>query len=48
MLLAIAGIFLILGMLGLAAFYCGKEEVQAMMRDGDVLGRPPVRRAQLQ
>ena len=35
-------------MLGLAAFYCGKEQVQAMLRDGDVIGRPPVRRAQLQ
>jgi hypothetical protein len=48
MLLALAGIVLILGMLGLAAFYCGKEQVQAMLRDGDVLGRPPVRRAQWQ
>jgi uncharacterized membrane protein YqiK len=45
MLLAIAGIFLILGLLGLAAFYCAKEQLQAVLRDGDVLGRPPVRRA---
>ena len=48
MLLAIAGIFLILGILGLAAFYCGKETVQAMLRDGEVLGRRPVRRADSQ
>ena len=48
MLLAIAGVVLILGILGLAAFYCGREQVQAMLRDGDVLGRPPVRRAHSQ
>jgi hypothetical protein len=48
MLLAIAGIFLILGILGLAAFYCGKEQVQAMLRDGDVLRRRPVRPADSQ
>ena len=48
MLLPVAGIFLILGILGLAAFYCGKEQVQAMLRDGEVLGRRPVRRADSQ
>ena len=48
MLFTIAGIFLILGILGLAAFFCGKEQLQAMLRDGDVLGRPPVRRAHSQ
>ena len=48
MLLATAGIFLILAILGLSAFYCGKEQVQAMLRDGDVLGRRPVRRADSQ
>jgi hypothetical protein len=48
MLFAIAGIFLILGILGLAAFFCGREQLQAMLRDGDVLGRPPVRRAHSQ
>ena len=48
MLLAISGIFLIIGILGLAAFYCGKEQVQAMLRDGEALGRRPVRRADSQ
>jgi hypothetical protein len=48
MLLAIAGICLILGILGLAAFYCGKEQLHTMWRDGDALGRPAVRRANSQ
>jgi hypothetical protein len=48
MLLAIAGIFLILGILGLTAFFCGKEQLHEMLRDEDVLGRPPVRRADSQ
>jgi hypothetical protein len=48
MLLAIAGIFLILGILGLAAFYCGKEQLHTMLRDGDVLGRRAIRRADSQ
>jgi hypothetical protein len=49
MLLAIAGIFLILGLLGLAAFLCakecGKEQVDALLSDGQVIGRPPAHRA---
>lgn len=48
MLLAIAGIFLILGILGLAAFYCGKEQVQAMLRDGEAIGRRQIPRADSQ
>jgi hypothetical protein len=48
MLLAIAGIFLILGILGLAAFFCGKEQLHEMLRDGGVIGRRAVRRADSQ
>jgi len=49
MLLAIAGIFLILGLLGLAAFLCakecGKEQLDNLLSDGQVIGRPQARRA---
>lgn len=49
MLLAITGIFLILGLLGLAAFFCarecGKEQLDAILSDGQVIGRPSARRA---
>jgi hypothetical protein len=49
MLLAIAGILLIVGLLGLAAFLCGKEcgkeQVDAMLSDGQVIGRSSARRA---
>jgi hypothetical protein len=48
MLLAIAGIVLIVGLLGLAAFLCGKEcgkeQLDALLNDGQVIGRPPARR----
>jgi hypothetical protein len=40
MLLAIAGIFLILGLLGFTAFLVGKEHLDAMKRDEEILGRP--------
>jgi hypothetical protein len=43
MLLAIAGILLIVGLLGLAAFL--KEQLDAMLSDGQVIGRPSARRA---
>jgi hypothetical protein len=49
MLLAIAGILLIVGMLGLAAFFCakecGKEQLDALLSDRQVMGRPSARRA---
>jgi hypothetical protein len=49
MLLAIAGILLIVGLLGLAAFLCGrecgKEQLDAILSDGQVIGRPSARRA---
>jgi hypothetical protein len=49
MLLAIAGILLIVALLGLAAFLCarecGKEQSDDMLGDGQVIGRPPARRA---
>jgi hypothetical protein len=49
MLLAIAGISLIVGLLGLAAFLCakecGKEQLDTMLSDGQVMGKPPARRA---
>jgi hypothetical protein len=49
MLLAIAGILLIVGLLGLAAFLCGKEcgkeQVDGMLSDGQVIGRSSARRA---
>jgi hypothetical protein len=49
MLLAIAGILLIVGLLGLAAFFCakecGKEQLDNLLSDGQVIGRPPARRA---
>jgi hypothetical protein len=38
-LLAIAGIFLILGLLGFTAFLAGKEHLKAMQRDEDILSR---------
>lgn len=40
MLLAIAGILLIVGLLGFAAFLVGKEQLNSMRRDEEVLGRP--------
>jgi hypothetical protein len=43
MLLATAGILLIVGLLGLAAFLCGKECGKEQL--GQVIGRPPARRA---
>jgi hypothetical protein len=49
MLLAILGILLIVALLGLAAFLCarecGKEQLDDMLGDGQVIGRPPARRA---
>jgi len=49
MLLAIAGILLITGLLGLAAFLCakecGREQLDDMLGDGQVIGRPSARRA---
>jgi hypothetical protein len=39
MLLVIAGIFLILGLLGFTAFLVGKEQLNAMRRDDEILGR---------
>jgi hypothetical protein len=49
MLLAIVGIFLIVGLLGMAAFFCGKEcgkeQLDNLLSDGQVMGRPPARRA---
>jgi hypothetical protein len=49
MLLAIAGILLIVGLLGLAAYLCGKEcgkeQLDTMLSDGQVIGRPSARRA---
>ena len=39
MLLAIAGICLILGLLGFTAFLAGKEHLKAMQRDEDILSR---------
>jgi hypothetical protein len=51
MLLAIAGILLIVGLLGLAAFFCakecGKEQVENLLSDGQVMGRTSARRAHL-
>lgn len=46
MLLAMAGIFLILGLLGVAAFFVGKEQLDAMLSDGQAIGRAPARSAQ--
>jgi hypothetical protein len=40
MFLAIAGILLILGLLGFTAFLVGKEHLNAMRRDEEILGRP--------
>jgi hypothetical protein len=40
MLLAIAGILLIVGLLGFAAFLVGKEHLNALRRDQEVLGEP--------
>jgi len=49
MLLAIAGILLIVGLLGLAAYLCGKEcgkeQLDALLSDGQVIGRTSARRA---
>jgi hypothetical protein len=51
MFLAITGIFLILGLLGLAAFLCakecGKEHSDTILSDGQVIGRPSARRVHL-
>ena len=51
MLLAIAGILLIVGLLGLAAFLCakecGKEQSDDLLGDGQVVGRTSARRANL-
>ena len=51
MLLAIAGILLIVGLLGLAAFLCakecGKEQSDDLLGDGQVIGRTSARRAHL-
>jgi hypothetical protein len=51
MLLAIAGILLILGLLGLAAFLCakecGKEQSDDLLGDGQVIGRTSTRSARL-
>jgi hypothetical protein len=40
MLLAIAGIVLIVGLLGCAAFFAAKEELEAMRSEEDILARP--------
>jgi hypothetical protein len=40
MLLAIAGIVLIVGPLGFAAFLVGKEHLEALRRDEEILGQP--------
>lgn len=40
MLLAIAGILLIVGLLGFAAFLVGKEHLEAMRRDEEILSQP--------
>ena len=40
MLLATAGILLIVGLLGFAAFLVGKEHLDAMRQDEEILGRP--------
>jgi nitrogen fixation-related uncharacterized protein len=49
MLLAMAGILLIVGLLGLAAFFCakecGREQLDDLLNDGQVIGRPSGRRA---
>jgi hypothetical protein len=41
MLLAIAGIVLIVGLLGFAAFLVGKEHLEAVRRDQEILGELP-------
>jgi hypothetical protein len=40
MLLAISGILLIVAFLGFAAFLVGKEQLKAMQREEEILGRP--------
>ncbi|HEY8716862.1 MAG TPA: hypothetical protein VIM00_15865 [Candidatus Acidoferrum sp.] len=40
MLLAIAGILMIMGLLAFTAFFVGKEHLDAMRRDEEILGRP--------
>jgi hypothetical protein len=40
MLLAIAGIFMILGLLGFTAFLVGKEHLKAMRQDEEIFARP--------
>jgi hypothetical protein len=40
MLLAITGILLIVGLLGFAAFLVGKEHLDALRRDQEILGEP--------
>jgi hypothetical protein len=40
MLLAITGIFIILALLGFAAFLVAKEQLSSMRREDEVLGRP--------
>jgi hypothetical protein len=40
MLLAITGIFIILALLGFAAFLVAKEQLSAMRREEEALGRP--------
>jgi hypothetical protein len=40
MLLAITGIFLIVGLLGFIAFLAGKEHLDAIKEDKDILSHP--------
>jgi hypothetical protein len=40
MLLAITGIFVILALLGFAAFLVAKEQLSSMRREDEVMGRP--------
>jgi hypothetical protein len=40
MLLAITGILLIVAILGFAALLVGREQVKAMRREEEILGRP--------
>jgi hypothetical protein len=40
MLLATAGILLIVGLLGFAAFLVGKEHLDAVRRDEEIFGQP--------
>lgn len=40
MLLATAGILMIMGLLAFTAFFVWKEHLEAMRRDAEIMGRP--------